>query len=285
MKILIADPDENLLNMLSLNLKEHGFRVITVRDAVQTWVSVLREVPDAVLMDVNMPGGGGFSVLRSMKHSAKTSHIPVFLMSGREGREQEEQARTAGAEMLLGKPVNLVQFVKMMERIAAGESPTGEAKSLPAGVTPLAPAAGMKMLVADDDPGTRHMLKGMLGKWGYEVLLAANGSEARRMLEARDAPALAILDWEMPGAKGVELIREARRLEKDTYTYFIVLTAKSFKNDMLEALSSGADDYMVKPFDAEELRLRVATGRRIVELQEELLEAKRARKAPQLITA
>lgn len=285
MKILIADNDEALLNMLSINLKAHGFKVITVRDAVQTWLSVLREVPDLVLLDVHMPGGGGISVVRSMKQSSKTSHIPVLLMTGRPVEESEPAAKECGAEKLVAKPVNILELLRLVERLSSEGPAVRRESSPPLSVTVNPDAPRAKVLVADDDPGTRHMLKSLLTKWDYDVVAASNGQEALRMLEARNAPQLAILDWEMPGTKGIDVVRSLRRMKRDAYVYIILLTSKGFKEDLIEALEAGADDYMVKPFDANELRLRISAGRRIVQLQEELWEAKAQRKAPHLVSA
>lgn len=128
----------------------------------------------------------------------------------------------------------------------------------------------MKILIADDDLVARMLLEAAIKRWGCEVVSATNGSEALVALQNDDAPALAILDWMMPGMTGVEVARAVRKLAKPSSTYIILLTARSEKDDIVAALDAGADDYLTKPFHREELRVRVQAGCRIVELQRSL---------------
>ncbi len=132
----------------------------------------------------------------------------------------------------------------------------------------------MRILVAEDDPLSRHLLEAFLVKWGYEVIVAADGVEARRVLQHDNAPNLALLDWMMPGTDGVEICREVRKRAAEPYTYILLVTAKGQKQDILEGLEAGADDYLAKPFDPQELRARLRVGRRILELQEQLIQAR-----------
>jgi diguanylate cyclase (GGDEF)-like protein len=132
----------------------------------------------------------------------------------------------------------------------------------------------MRVLIADDDDVLRHILEATLAKWGYDVVVARNGLEAWRLLQGSDAPKLAILDWIMPGMDGVEVCREIRRGEDRPYIYVLLLTAKHKKEDVIAGLEAGADDYIAKPFDPQELRVRLRTGRRILDLQAELVSAR-----------
>ncbi len=132
----------------------------------------------------------------------------------------------------------------------------------------------MKILVAEDDVVSRHLLAAFLTKWGYRVVVAADGSEAWEKLQRKDAPKLAIVDWMMPGMDGIELCRKIRERAQDDYMYVLLLTAKGQKEDVVIALDAGADDYIIKPFDPQELRARVRAGWRIIELQQELIAAR-----------
>jgi len=132
----------------------------------------------------------------------------------------------------------------------------------------------MRVLIADDSAVSRHLLEGTLRRWKYEVSVACDGSEAWAMLEQPDAPALAILDWMMPGLTGLDICRLVRKQNREPYTYILLLTSKSLKEDVVEGLEAGADDYVTKPFDQNELNVRLRAGRRIVELQAELLKAR-----------
>lgn len=131
----------------------------------------------------------------------------------------------------------------------------------------------MRVLVAEDHPVTRKLLAVQLGKWGYEVVACSNGMEAWDILMGDDPPRLVILDWMMPGMDGVKLCEEIRKTEGKPYIYIVLLTSRNDAGDMVSGLEAGADDYVVKPFDPQELKVRVRAGRRVVQLQEDLLKA------------
>jgi two-component system cell cycle response regulator len=134
----------------------------------------------------------------------------------------------------------------------------------------------MKILIAEDDAVTRRRLESNLLNWDYEVLVAKDGDEAWRALQGEDAPRLAILDWMMPGMDGIKVCEEARKLKGEPYIYILILTAKGRKVDIIQGLDAGADDYLIKPYDAHELKARLRAGRRILALQEALLSARDA---------
>jgi sigma-B regulation protein RsbU (phosphoserine phosphatase) len=130
----------------------------------------------------------------------------------------------------------------------------------------------MKILIAEDNTTSRRILESILVKWNYEVISARDGNEAWEKLQEEDAPRLMILDWMMPGKNGVELCRKLRGRDNVEPMYIILLTARDDKNDIVEGLSAGADDYVAKPFNKDELRARIDVGRRMVELQNALIE-------------
>lgn len=134
----------------------------------------------------------------------------------------------------------------------------------------------MKVLIAEDDPISRRMLQAFLGKWGYEVIVATEGEEAWGILQGNEPIELAVLDWMMPGKSGVDICRSVRERKGQRYIYILLLTAKGQKEDLVEGLDAGADDYITKPFDPYELRARLRAGRRIVDLQEQLIQAREA---------
>ncbi len=130
----------------------------------------------------------------------------------------------------------------------------------------------MKILIADDDVTSRTMLATVLGKWHYEIITACDGDEAWAVLQETDAPQLAVLDWMMPGIDGLSLCRKLRGQERNDPQYLIMLTSNSASEDIVQGLEAGADDYIAKPYNHEELRARVNVGRRIIRLQNELRE-------------
>ena len=128
----------------------------------------------------------------------------------------------------------------------------------------------MKILIAEDDPVSCRILTTNLKAWGHESVVTKNGDDALAVLQQEDAPLLAILDWMMPGLTGVEICRRLRTERSEAPIYIILLTALNCKENLLEGLEAGADDYLTKPFDRHELRMRVQAGARIVALQENL---------------
>jgi two-component system cell cycle response regulator len=134
----------------------------------------------------------------------------------------------------------------------------------------------MKILIADDESVSRRMLQGLLTKWGYEVVSAEDGKAAWGLLNAPDAPRIALLDWMMPGRNGVDVCRELRAHRPEPYTYILLLTAKDAKENVVEGLESGADDYLTKPFHPQELKARLRVGIRLLNLEDNLVQAREA---------
>jgi len=132
----------------------------------------------------------------------------------------------------------------------------------------------VKILIADDDPVSLRILERMLQQSGYEILKAHDGREAAAMLAAPDAPRLAIVDWMMPGLDGPGVCREVRSRKDDRYVYIVLLTAKQASEDIVSGLQAGADDYLTKPCHPAELEARLHTGRRILQLEDKLVEAR-----------
>lgn len=130
----------------------------------------------------------------------------------------------------------------------------------------------MRVLIAEDDHISSKILDNNLRDWGYDVVLARHGKRAWQALQD-PAIRMAILDWMMPGMDGPELCARIRRRRKYKYTYVILLSAKDRKQDIISGLSSGADDYMTKPVNYLELRARLMTGQRIIDLEDRLLTA------------
>src|SRR5262249_22450944 len=142
--------------------------------------------------------------------------------------------------------------------------------------SPLVP--DMRILIADDSLVSRHLLEATLRKWNYEVIVACDGTEAWNILRGEDPPRMAILDWVMPGISGPEVCKRvrdhARATDSANYTYVLLLTSKSQREDLIEGMEAGADDYVTKPFDQHELKARLRAGSRVIELQRELVAAR-----------
>ncbi len=136
----------------------------------------------------------------------------------------------------------------------------------------------MRILIAEDDAISRRLLDAVLTNWDYEVLATHEGIEAWEMLSDDDPPNLAIIDWMMPGLDGVEICKRVRAMgeRRGRYTYLILLTAKGQTQDIIEGMKAGADDYIIKPFEAGELKVRLRAARRVLDLEAKLLSVQDA---------
>lgn len=133
------------------------------------------------------------------------------------------------------------------------------------------------ILLAEDSPVYRRLIEKQLRDWGLSYVLVEDGKKAWKLLSGKNAPRLAILDWVLPEIDGVEICRRLRMgATEGSYTYTILLTAKSERKEMLEAMEAGADDFLAKPFDPSELKARLLVGKRIVDLQQKLVATNRA---------
>ncbi len=125
----------------------------------------------------------------------------------------------------------------------------------------------MKVLIAEDEPVSRKLLESNLRKWGHEVVVTADGEAAIEAFSGDSAIRMVILDWMMPEKDGLAVCRAIKDKQERPFTYVIMLTAKTDKDDIVRALETGADDYISKPFDATELKARVRAGERVIELE------------------
>jgi len=132
----------------------------------------------------------------------------------------------------------------------------------------------MKILIADDEIMSRQLLQKTLERAGYEVTAVENGRLAADQLCKLEGPKMALLDWLMPELDGPGVCREVRKRKEQSYVYMVLLTSKESKEDVVAGLGSGADDYLTKPFNREELKARLRTGIRILDLEDRLIEAR-----------
>jgi DNA-binding response OmpR family regulator len=125
----------------------------------------------------------------------------------------------------------------------------------------------VKILIAEDEPLSRRLLQHVLTEYGHEVIVTSDGNQAWEVLQADDAPHLAVIDWMMPGLTGLQLCDLVHQAPGADLKYLILLTAKGEKADIVRGLAAGANDYVTKPFDKDELQARVQVGVRMIELQ------------------
>ena len=139
-------------------------------------------------------------------------------------------------------------------------------------LTPMPPTGARRILLAEDEARYRRILSHYLTAWGFSVSVAQDGLEAVDALTGPDSPALALVDWVMPGLEGPDVCRRVRQLDDRPYTYIILLTAKADKGEVAAGFEAGADDYVTKPCDMTELRARLKVGERMVNLERTLAQ-------------
>lgn len=130
----------------------------------------------------------------------------------------------------------------------------------------------MRVLIADDEAASRHLVRNIVRAWGFEVLVAGDGSEALHILEGSIPPEIALLDWMMPKVDGLDICRRIRAAMPNAPSYIILVSARGGLANVVQGLEAGADDYLTKPFDPRELRARLHVGVRVVQLQKALLD-------------
>lgn len=130
----------------------------------------------------------------------------------------------------------------------------------------------MRIMISEDDATSRLMLEAVLKQLGHEVVSTSDGRETMEALELTDHPRLIILDWMMPVVNGLDICRRVRQKTDRRQPYIIILTSRGEKSDIVEGLMAGADDYIAKPFELEELKARIEVGKRVVGLQDALAD-------------
>ncbi|HYM79109.1 MAG TPA: diguanylate cyclase [Candidatus Dormibacteraeota bacterium] len=289
MKILVIEDSRFLRTALERALANAGHEATSIADGREAFMAAHRGLPALILPDMMLSGLDGTGVLKELKQNASTPHIPVSVLTGL-SQKNETKLRKGGAAAYIEKsPLEFVKNAETLFHAIASMLGTGEVLAKPEHQS-LSTAdaetattetrvgnpvgASMMILLAEDSALYRHLITGHLAEWGFDCICVKDGLQAWDVLAKPDAPRLALLDWVLPGVDGVELCRRLRlRPETEPYTYTILLTAKSQKQEMLEAMEAGADDFLAKPFDPPELKARLLVGKRIVELQQKLMSA------------
>jgi DNA-binding response OmpR family regulator len=141
-------------------------------------------------------------------------------------------------------------------------------KAQPAPLANMVRSAGIPVIIAEDDSVSRELVSSLVHKWGFRSIITQDGHEAMAALRAEQGSAICLLDWMMPGMDGLQVARRVREMGKTIY--IILLTARGAKENIVEGLRAGADDYLVKPYDKDELFARIQVGLRILDLHNSL---------------
>ncbi|HAX61300.1 MAG TPA: hypothetical protein DCX95_01895 [Elusimicrobia bacterium] len=241
-KILIIDDEINLLELLRVNLETAGFNVITAADGEDGLKMIFDENPDLVILDIYLPGIDGCDLCHKIKNDPRTKHIPVIFLTAATQKEDIRKAIDAGGDLFLPKPFDPLKLVEIAEKILIPEN--------------LNPNNKYRILVIDDEISTAELLEVNLKSAGYKVEAAFDGEKALELIE-RGKFDLIILDIMIPKIDGYEICRRLRKKDTTMLTPIIVLSAKNKPVDKIAGLKLGADEYVTKPFDVEELITRI----------------------------
>lgn len=238
--ILVADDDEHIADVLEFSLVGEGCAIVRAADgdaALELANKTTVYQWDLIVLDVNMPGKNGFSVLKALKSNSNTAHIPVIMLTRRDEDENVILGITEGAVDYIIKPFTMDDLTLRISSAINRHK--------------------VQVLIADDDELIREVLAQKFQRLGYRPVLAANGHEAWQKLQ-QERPALAIVDIMMPGMDGFAVLHQARHNSATAEIPIIILTAKGQQQNILQGLEMGAHDYIVKPFDLDELSARVS---------------------------
>jgi DNA-binding response OmpR family regulator len=253
MHVLIADDERATAQLLSTRIASAGYRTTVAFDTMQTMMMCMKLRPDAVVLDVQMPGGSGLQVLHRLKSSAHTAMIPVIVLTG--NAEHENAALQQGADAFLLKPPDFERLFEILERCAARvdsprprivhRSPQPKAESLPP------PEALVRnVLVIDDDIVVSNVIANGLLRAGFATMFAADIPEALRVLKAFRIDAV-VLDLELPSGSGLEVIRRLKSFSRRGEIPILVVSGSTGEQGARVALAAGADRFLTKPPDPE----------------------------------
>jgi sigma-B regulation protein RsbU (phosphoserine phosphatase) len=262
-RILVAEDDPVWRELICSRLANWGYEVIVTQNGTEAMTALRKkDAPSLAILDWMMPGMDGLEICRRVREVNRAVYL--ILLTVRGSKENVVEGLGAGADDYLVKPFyknELHARILVGLRVMALQTAPPE----PSPSTGLDTVSKTRILVAEDDSVSRELLCSQLANWSYEVIVTQNGTEAMTTLRKKDAPSLAILDWMMPGMDGLEICRRVREVNRAVY--LILLTARGSKENVIEGLGAGADDYLIKPFDKNELQARILIGLRVMALQ------------------
>ncbi|HEY3359786.1 MAG TPA: response regulator [Polyangia bacterium] len=235
--VLVVDDDRYTTYILKGLFIAAGYRVSVAHDGESALVVAREKKPDLCTVDLRMPGVDGFQLVEILKHDPETSKLPIAVLTVLEDRDR---STVEGADACLGKPVDVDELLATASRLIAERGRARQAK----------------ILIVDDDPGIRMICQEVLENAGYAVREAESGPAA--LAEAkRQRPDLVLLDVALPEMDGFQVAKRLREERATALVPFIFISARGQTKDKVRAFKLGADDYLVKPFDAAELQARV----------------------------
>jgi two-component system cell cycle response regulator len=233
--VLVVDDDKNLLDLMTLKLQQKNIRVVGVTDSGAAIAMMTRQLPDLIVLDINMPGLNGHDILRRLKQDPEFVAIPVLMLTAQAQEKDVVSALHSGAMDYIVKPFDADQLVARVEKILD--------------------ASRFTVVIADNDPLILQLLDRKFRNRGFRVRLAEDGTDAWRQI-FKTLPDLVILDRMMPGIEGFAILKQMREEKSTANIPVIILSARKQERDIAEGLKRGAQDYLVKPFILDDLIAR-----------------------------
>ncbi|MBI5185666.1 MAG: response regulator [Nitrospinae bacterium] len=250
-KILVVEDSDMIRQIMVRELKKHGYTVFQAASGEDGLDLARKEMPDLITMDIVLPGIDGYESCKRLRNDPETHDIPVVIITKCNSLEERVKGFEAGAIEYFVKPFapnQLAGYVNMLF-----ETQKARRKE--------------KIVVIEDNAATRHIVKHILAKQGIHVIAAHGGEEGMEIIK-RTMPDMVLTDLYMPGIDGFEVLRRLRKSRETRHIPCVLLTGSREREDVIKGLASGANDYIVKPFDEEELLARVInllTGKKLLD--------------------
>lgn len=269
--VMVADDDTEFSDLVKMFLEANNYRPVVVNNAKAVLDVMQSEEPDALLLDIMMPGKDGFAIMEEMQDSAATANIPIIVLSALRLDNYQERGVLTGLPEIVAKEIPQDLLLKLIEE-QTGAAPAAAEPGAPETAKPARP----RVLMADDQTELLYLMKEMIEYAGFEVVTATDGAEAMKAVFETN-PDIIVLDYNMPRKNGLEVAQDLKNNPLFAHIPIIIVTAYGEKHAKLKGLSMGIDDYLIKPVDADELVARI---RMILKRNKQVLDTNPLSKLP-----
>jgi len=263
---MVADDDTEFSDLLKMFLEANNYRALMVSDPLQVLERLRAEKPDALLLDIMMPGKDGFAIMQEMQDSADTAEIPVIVLSALRLENYQERGVLTGLPEIVSREIPGDLLLKLIEEQTSPDGAAAQPQK----------AARPRVLIADDQTELLMLMKEMVEFAGFEVITANDGAEAMTAVFETN-PDIIVLDNNMPRKMGLEVAQDLKNNPVFAHIPIIIVTGAGEKSTKLKGLSMGIDDYLIKPVDSDELIARI---RMILKRNKQVLDTNPLSKLP-----
>ncbi len=261
--VLVVEDNEKNLKLFRTLLEANDFRVVEALDAERGLEILNREMPDLVLMDIQLPGMNGYEATRKIKDDPRFGRIPVLALTAYAMQGDREKAIQSGCDGYISKPIDTRAFIENIEIFLEGR-----AESEPKGKK-TAPSLKRKILIVDDEPRNQKVLKAMLPEERFDALTADDGEEGLALALA-EQPDVILLDIMMPGIDGFEVARRLKKDDRSKNIPIILVTALDEVDSRINGLEAGAEEFLSKPVRPMELLARISSMLQLKDYRDQL---------------